>query len=376
LRARKPYQPSVKQGIDDKKYFDRAIHQYVERTDVRDQKVIYDLLFWMKNRGANLPIVQSVYEGGEYLNTFDTLAPLYMSSDQELVYAFGEQVFDLMLSRPDSLFTDGELGKSFFSIKSLMRRSPGLYQSDLPLTWLTNVSIKSLKVSIPFVNELYSVYGASTYSILSFDQSKKIRASIFEAAKASIKTGADVVRLFNGTDHFDLLHFVYPSSERSNEYIYNSSDFNWLAKPIIEALQLSPGPIAKKLARLIFDISRSSDLSTTYYIANIGRLFTMFFKDSLLVLRAIEAAIPSAECWEKDSLIQTAQTGLAKYFEMTTFLSRLFFFYFSLWFQSLWLFPSNQNGPDGDNSVIGIEDPLFHLVEHLGELIIELTAVE
>jgi hypothetical protein len=376
LRVKKPYHAPVKQSIDDKKYFDRAIHQHVERTDVRDQTVIKDILSWMKSRDSSSPLVLSVSNGGEYLKTFDMLAPLYMSSDQEMVYAFCKQVFDRILAHLDMVYANGELKQPFFSVKKLMRGSPGRYHNDLPQQWLSALSAKAVPISMPLVNQLYSHYATGSDSILYFDQVKVVRTAIYESAKAVIKTGSDVVRVFIGINHLDLFYFIYPPGDRYDDSLYHAPDFDWLAKPLIEALQIAPESIAKKLAYYVHDMKRSSDMSIVTYTTSLPRLFAIFAFDSTIVLRAIEAAVPSAEGWERDALTQTAHSGFAAYFEFASFIAGLFFFFLGLRFQSLWLFPSNQNGPDGDNSVIRIEDTLLLLVKHLGELVVEFRTIE
>lgn len=313
LQSRTAFSNRTIQGVATKRYWERAVSQHVDATQVRDQAVIADMQEWQATKDPAGKLLTGIIEGGDYVQVFDYFAPDFFRGLPQESLQLGNQVLVTLRTRYGATASEVYTRDGFDVVRRLFSNVVPP-ESPAGRYWLENQIRLSVPVSLMLTSDLLGTWAVPS-SLLTLPEERDELYRLTESlARESCSTGKSLLKVLHPTMHYDVARFVrrLVHAEHGTPP-FTLDQLAWFGNALVDALAVNSKCVAPKIAYLLSEQLRGPDHAGWIHQFKVGRLFPLFGSNSRAVLEALKSYAEIAEGNEKVIMGQIVATGWSEF---------------------------------------------------------------
>jgi hypothetical protein len=219
-------------------YFRRILAGDIAAAELRDQTVLTDIAEWRRRTNDNMIVrlMQADENEDRYARVWEHFAATQFSPDE--LPPIASQIHARLLRRQGRtvLFDKAPASISLWRLLNRGRR-------DRWNDWLVREIRVALPISLLFAADLYSWYGSVPHGIVTTERRAQIRARLIDAARATYREPAALIRALSEDQPQALSRFITPPSEDEPPDSVTPVDLRWFAEIVTDAARIAPALI-------------------------------------------------------------------------------------------------------------------------------------
>lgn len=219
-------------------YFRRILAGDIAAAELRDQTVLTDIAEWRRRTNDNMIVrlMQADEANDRYARVWEHFAATQFTPDE--LPPIASEIHARLLRRLGKtvLFDKAPASISIWRLLNKGRR-------DRWNDWLMGEIRVALPVSLLFAADLYGWYGSVPHGIVSIERRGELRAALIDAARATYREPATLIRALSEDQPYALSRFITPPSKDEPPDTVTLVDLRWFAEIVTDAARISPALI-------------------------------------------------------------------------------------------------------------------------------------
>jgi hypothetical protein len=243
------YLPSAPpQGVQDEKYWRRAVNGAIDSDGVLDQSVIQDMRQWMTSPSLDSNVVRLLTSSPAYCDVWEDLLGTGFDIDPDLILLLCTHVLDSIMAKHGAAASDESLG--FANTWRIVNRRVPLRPENKE--WLESRISRASSNSIKLVFDLWDYFGErGQFSVLDQGDDIAVRRHLTEALRASLPDGDAVIRVFDKKYSYVLYQLVRDPGRQDMNDASELQAWIWLGPVLLDALRQRNETVAAAVAILL-----------------------------------------------------------------------------------------------------------------------------
>lgn len=275
------YSERMSQSLSEEKYWAHAVNEAFSPSSVTDQQVARNQKDWNQTKSEDSPFVAGLTQSSEYGDAWASLSSDRLGIQLDDCLLLRSQVFN-RLCNDHGVRANTNIG-GFLAVWD----TTDMYVADVDLRrhWVESHLIKAAKTSLRLASDVWHQFRKIYFGPTDIKES--VRQKLIEGARFSVASKSNLELLLDPDYPFTLYHLIFDSGkdDRLLEEIF--SDWGWIRKPIIEAIQSGSDVVA--LATAILCTSRDSGTRSAPLTVDRSVFIELFGGDSQQVINALRA---------------------------------------------------------------------------------------
>jgi hypothetical protein len=236
------------QGVQDERYWRRALNEALDPIDVRDQVVIRDLRQWIEAPTADSEVIVQLCKSERYSDVWEDLAWRVLANDADRILLLAEQVLGRIRREQGaaaSSDSQGFVAVWRFANRRVARRSENRL-------WLEARIAEAADASLELVNSLWHYFGASVqYSILTPEDTDAVRQAESRLLRERLVNAEALERVLHPTYPYTLYQLVFDPGDHNRSASGDIPAWTWMAPLLRDALRHGNALVAVGVASLV-----------------------------------------------------------------------------------------------------------------------------
>jgi hypothetical protein len=297
------------QGIQQERYWHRAMSQVVGEAEVRDQVVLRNMKEWNESPSTGSAVVAGICSASEYGDVWLTFAPRFLGSDTGRTLFLCQQVL-FYVCQTQKRAASGQSQGIAVIWKHVMGNTPS---AEGNRRWLEERIAEAASVSLRLVVDLWHHWGSSQVLFLrrGIDQAE-LRDNVMRILRERIPDAESLDRVLYPQHYYVVFQLVFDPGVNGRSELA-MSEWNWLAKILLDGLRQNRASIALEVCHLIVD--HQQDRRQNLANVDVAVLTSFFGENAGEVIEIIERLCKNVESQEQlivDGVVQSARAALSK----------------------------------------------------------------
>ncbi|SFH99477.1 P-loop NTPase fold protein [Planctomicrobium piriforme] len=293
------------QGVEQERYWQRALNENIAPDEVRDQIVIRDIQQWIDSPVPDAPLVTGICSKSRFSNVWEDLAYRYFSDDRERILLLCTQVLDrIRLQHGPAASSDCQ---GFIAIWRYANRHAGHVESNA--RWLEDRITEAASVSLELVNSLWHYWGAGNYTILRPEDRDRVRRHIIDVLQHTLTTAEALGEVTHPSFRYIFYQLVFDPGQHI-PVLAGPAIWSWMGPVLLAGLRRGQVTTAIGVCSLVASRDGSSRREPTTADHELIRSF--FGNDASQAIDAIEMLLPQVDENDRTFVTHVVQSARAR----------------------------------------------------------------
>ncbi|MEW4486533.1 P-loop NTPase fold protein [Thalassoglobus sp. JC818] len=276
------------QGVQDERYWNRALTENVSPDDVRDQTVLRDIKQWFDNPIGEAALAVGISTDPAYSTVWEYLAHEWFYNQRDEILLLSSQVLAQIQQR-DGCEASNE-SQGFMPVERFASRNVELVKANAK--WLEGQISEAATSSLELVNSLWYYWGAGVNGILRPEDRDRVRRHINLTLQQQLVTPEAFAQIVNPSSRYTIYHLVFDPGGHTPVHA-GTALWKWIGPVLMEGVRC--GQVAAAIGVCGLILKRDGSSLGVRSTADMERLREFFGDDAVELVNGIENLVPEID---------------------------------------------------------------------------------
>ena len=220
------------QGVQQERYWRRAVNESIDKNDIRDQRVIKEVKGWVESPDVNSDLVTSLRTSEAYGTIWRSLARPFFNGQSDRILLLCEHVLSRIRSEEGasaSYSSQGVEATWFLADRFISPRAENT-------KWLREQVTEASSISLELVNGLWHFW-ATLRPIVRPEDRDDIRRHVLEILRANLTDDDSLIARLSPDYSGSLYQLVFDPSNEGAPTLTDVASWSWLGPIILAGLR-------------------------------------------------------------------------------------------------------------------------------------------